>query len=46
MKGLIFDLRSNPGGALDQSIKIASMFFKRGKNCKCRESKMEMNNFK
>lgn len=31
MKGLIFDLRSNPGGALDQSIKIASMFLKEGK---------------
>ena len=31
MKGLILDLRSNPGGALDQSIKIASMFLKEGK---------------
>ena len=31
MKGLIFDLRSNPGGALDQSIKIASMFLKEGR---------------
>ncbi len=31
MKALILDLRSNPGGALDQSIKIASMFIKDGK---------------
>jgi carboxyl-terminal processing protease len=30
MKGLVLDLRSNPGGALDQSIKIASMFIKNG----------------
>jgi carboxyl-terminal processing protease len=27
MKGLIFDLRNNPGGALDQAVKIASIFF-------------------
>lgn len=31
MKALIFDVRSNPGGALDQVIKIASMFVKDGK---------------
>lgn len=31
MKGLVLDLRSNPGGALDQAIKIASMFVKEGK---------------
>lgn len=31
MKALILDLRSNPGGALDQSIKIASMFIDRGR---------------
>ncbi|WP_410208138.1 S41 family peptidase [Fusobacterium sp.] len=31
MKALIFDVRSNPGGALDQVIKIASMFVKEGK---------------
>lgn len=31
MKALVFDLRSNPGGALDQSIKIASMFLKEGR---------------
>ncbi len=31
MKALIFDLRSNPGGALDQAIKISSMFLKEGK---------------
>lgn len=30
MKGLVFDLRSNPGGELIQSIKIASMFIKSG----------------
>lgn len=31
MQGLIFDVRSNPGGALDQAIKISSMFVKEGK---------------
>ncbi len=31
MKALILDLRSNPGGALDQSIKIASMFLDSGR---------------
>jgi carboxyl-terminal processing protease len=31
IEALILDLRSNPGGALDQSIKIASMFVKDGK---------------
>ena len=31
MKSLVLDLRSNPGGALDQSIKIASMFMDSGK---------------
>lgn len=30
MKALVFDLRSNPGGELTQSIKIASMFIKSG----------------
>lgn len=31
MKALVFDLRSNPGGALDQAIKISSIFLKSGK---------------
>lgn len=31
MQALIFDLRNNPGGALDQAIKVASMFIKEGK---------------
>ncbi|SQC97257.1 Probable CtpA-like serine protease [Fusobacterium necrophorum subsp. necrophorum] len=31
MKALVFDLRSNPGGALDQAIKVSSMFLKEGK---------------
>ncbi|MDR1835764.1 MAG: S41 family peptidase [Fusobacteriaceae bacterium] len=31
MKALVFDLRSNPGGTLDQAVKIASMFIKDGK---------------
>lgn len=30
-KGIILDLRSNPGGALDQAVKIASMFIPKGK---------------
>lgn len=31
MKALIFDVRSNPGGALDQAVKITSMFLKDGR---------------
>ncbi len=31
MKALVFDLRSNPGGALDQAVKIGSMFIEKGK---------------
>ena len=31
MKALVLDLRSNPGGALDQAIKISSMFIKEGR---------------
>ncbi|WP_419881089.1 S41 family peptidase [Peribacillus sp. B-H-3] len=31
MKGLILDLRGNPGGLLDQAVKIASMFVPNGK---------------
>ncbi|MFK4785423.1 S41 family peptidase [Fusobacterium sp. MFO224] len=30
MEGLIFDLRNNPGGRIDQAIKISSMFIKKG----------------
>ncbi|WP_297405874.1 S41 family peptidase [uncultured Cetobacterium sp.] len=30
-QGIIFDLRSNPGGALGQAVKIASMFIPKGK---------------
>jgi carboxyl-terminal processing protease len=30
MEALIFDLRFNPGGALDESIKVASLFVKEG----------------
>lgn len=30
MKGLILDLRQNPGGLLDQAIKISSMFVPKG----------------
>ena len=29
-KGLVFDLRDNPGGFLDQSVEIADMFLKDG----------------
>lgn len=29
-KGLIMDLRSNPGGLLDQSIKLSSLFIQKG----------------
>ncbi len=30
LKGLILDLRNNPGGLLDQAVKIADMFIKKG----------------
>lgn len=30
MEGLIFDLRNNPGGKIDQAIKIGSMFIEKG----------------
>src|ERR1041384_1018118 len=30
MKRLVFDLRSNPGGALDQAIRVANRFLPRG----------------
>lgn len=30
MEALVIDVRSNPGGALDQAIKISSMFIKEG----------------
>jgi carboxyl-terminal processing protease len=30
MKRLVFDLRNNPGGALDQAIKVANSFLPRG----------------
>lgn len=41
MKALVFDLRSNPGGELTQSIKIASMFLKTGKIVSTRPKKGE-----
>jgi carboxyl-terminal processing protease len=31
MKRLVFDLRENPGGALDQAIKVANRFLAKGK---------------
>lgn len=30
MKGLILDLRNNPGGLLDQAVKVCELFIKRG----------------
>ena len=30
MKRLVFDLRDNPGGALDQAIKVANRFLPQG----------------
>ncbi|WP_046173646.1 lmo1851 family serine protease [Domibacillus indicus] len=32
MKGLVLDLRQNPGGLLDQAIEMANMFVPEGKN--------------
>jgi len=31
LKGLVFDLRNNPGGLLDQSIKVSDVFLEKGK---------------
>ena len=31
MKRLVFDIRSNPGGPLDQAIKVSNLFLPRGK---------------
>jgi len=31
LKGIIMDLRDNPGGLLDQSIKVADLFLEKGK---------------
>jgi carboxyl-terminal processing protease len=31
LKGIILDLRDNPGGLLDQSIKVADLFLEKGK---------------
>jgi len=31
LKGLVLDLRNNPGGLLNQSIKVADMFLEKGK---------------
>lgn len=39
MKSLILDLRSNPGGELGQSIKVASMFIEKGKIVSTRPKK-------
>lgn len=46
MKALIFDVRSNPGGALDQAIKISSMFIKDGKvvSVKSKDGKEKVSN--
>ena len=41
MRALILDLRSNPGGELGQSIKIASMFIENGKIVSTRQKKGE-----
>ncbi len=30
LKGIVFDLRSNPGGLLDEAVKISSLFLKEG----------------
>lgn len=31
LKGLVFDLRNNPGGLLDQAIKVSDVFLEKGK---------------
>ncbi|TDT69756.1 S41A family C-terminal processing peptidase-3 [Hypnocyclicus thermotrophus] len=39
MKGLIFDLRTNPGGQLAEAIKVASLFIKEGKIVSMKDAK-------
>ena len=39
MKSLIVDLRGNPGGLLDQTVKMASQFIEKGKNIVYTEDK-------
>jgi len=44
MKKLVFDLRDNPGGYLDQAFKIASMFVDKGKKIVYTKSRIEAYN--
>jgi carboxyl-terminal processing protease len=39
MKALVFDLRNNPGGSLEESIKITSLFIKNGNVVSVRDKK-------
>jgi carboxyl-terminal processing protease len=41
MLKLIFDLRNNPGGYLDQAVKITSMFIKQGNNIVFTKSRIQ-----
>lgn len=44
MKKLVFDLRGNPGGYLDQAFKISSMFIDKGKKIVYTKSRIEAYN--
>jgi carboxyl-terminal processing protease len=44
MKKLVLDLRNNPGGYLDQSFKMASMFIERGKKIVYTKSRIQAYN--
>ncbi len=44
MKKLVLDLRNNPGGYLDQSFKMASMFIERGKKIVFTKSRIQAYN--
>lgn len=45
MKALILDLRSNPGGEIQQSVKIASLFIKEGKIVSTKEKSGRERNY-
>ncbi|PMP69844.1 MAG: peptidase S41 [Calditerrivibrio nitroreducens] len=44
VKGLILDLRNNPGGLLDEAVNVASMFIKPGKTVVFTKERNEKNN--
>lgn len=46
VKGFVFDLRSNPGGLLDESVSVSSLFIKRGPIVSTRGRKQPTRNYR